>query len=130
MQNASVSDKKWIPEIMYEEDQHGVSQALPFILVPKGEEMPKVIFIWENSETGEFEPDADGNESPIVDSELRQYARMDVLKNKLSLGDYDKVRVALGLEPMASATQKGQAITARAKMNAHVAQSTKKADAE
>ena len=33
----------WIPEIMYEESDEGLSSHIPFILVPKNEEMPKFI---------------------------------------------------------------------------------------
>lgn len=102
---------QWIPEIMYEEDTTGVSHSLPFILVPVGEEMPKFLLIWEHTNTGEVEPGPNGEELPIVDATLRQYAMMDTLKEKLSPEVYDKVRVALGLEPMKTATAKGQKIT-------------------
>lgn len=107
----------WVPEIMYEEDVNGVAQTLPFILVPDGEQMPTFLFIWEQTETGEFEPGPNGEEIPIVEADLRQYARMDVLKNKLSLTDYDKVRAALGLEPLSTATAKGRAISGQVRQN-------------
>ena len=35
-------NKNWIPEIMYEDDEHGMTSKLPFIMVPEKEEMPKV----------------------------------------------------------------------------------------
>lgn len=101
----------WIPEIMYEEDANGVSQSLPFIVVPAGEVMPAFLLLWEHRDTGEIEPGPNGEDLPIVDAELRQYASMDVLKTNLSPEDYDKVRVALGLEPLQSAARKGQKIT-------------------
>jgi len=103
----------WLPEIMYEEDPSGVSQSLPFILVPEGEDMPTFLLVWENSETGEIEPGPNGEEIPIVDAELRQYARMDILKKGLTPEVYDQVRIALGLEPLKTAAAKGRAITSR-----------------
>lgn len=103
----------WIPEIMYEEDVNGVSQTLPFILVPTNESMPRFLLIWEQRDTGEIEPGPNGEEIPIVEAELRQFARIDVLKDRLSAVDYDKVRAALGLEPLKAAARKGQAITDR-----------------
>lgn len=108
----------WVPEIMYEEDVRGVAQALPFILIPKDEVMPRFLLIWAHTDTGEIEPGPKGEEIPIVESELKQYAQMDVLKSKLSREDYDKVRTALGLESLSSATRKGQEITSKAVVNA------------
>jgi hypothetical protein len=102
---------KWIPEIMYEEDTSGMSQSLPFILVPPNETMPSFLLLWEHRDTGEIEPGPNGEDLPIVEAELRQYASMDVLKSNLSEEDYDKVRIALGLEPLQTAARKGQKIT-------------------
>jgi hypothetical protein len=98
---------------MYEEDLDGTSQQLPFILVPGDEEMPKFLLMWEHRDTGEIEPGPAGEEMPIVESTLRQYALMDVLKSKLTASEYDRVRQALGLEPLASASTKGKAISDR-----------------
>lgn len=105
--------RQWVPEIMYEEDLEGTSQQLPFILVPDTEEMPKFLFIWEHRDTGEIEPGPFGEEMPIVESTLRQYALMDTLKSKLTTDEYDRVRQALGLEPLATASSKGRAISER-----------------
>jgi len=103
--------KNWFPEIMYEEVADGQASKIPFIAVPKGEDMPKMLFIFENRETGEFEPGQNGEELPVVELDLRQYANMDVLKKNLSAEDYDKVRGALGLENMKTAMNKGKSIT-------------------
>lgn len=110
----STEYRTWVPEIMYEEDASGQSSLLPFILVPPDQEMPVFLLIWEHKDTGETEPGPDGEEISIVQPELRQYARMDVLKERLDPVDYDKVRAALGLEPLLEATQKGQEITDKA----------------
>ena len=107
----------WIPEIVYEETIDGVTSHIPFINVPKGEKMPAIVFLFESQETGEFEPDAEGNESPIVEITLHQYADMQILKQGLSDNEYDKVRAVLGLEPLAVATEKGKQINDRVNQN-------------
>ena len=109
--------KNWIPEICYEEDTDGMSSHIPFIHVPKGETMPGFIFIFESQETGEFEPGDDGNPLPIYNMDLHQYADMSTLKNNLDPETFDKVRLALGLEPLKEAAQKGQKITDKVRQN-------------
>lgn len=98
--------KNWYPEIMYEEDS-----KIPFVPVPKDEEMPGILFMFESRETGEHEPGLDGDPLPIVEMELYQYANMNVLKRKLSPGDYDIIREVLGLEPVSAAAPKGIELT-------------------
>lgn len=107
----------WIPEIVYEETADGVTSHIPFINVPEGEKMPAMVFLFESQETGEFEPDAEGNESPIVEITLHQYADMQFLKEGLSADEYDRVRAVLGLEPLAVATEKGKQINSRINQN-------------
>ena len=104
-----MSDKrKWVPEIMYEEyDEDSISGGLPFIQVPSDKEMPDIIFMFGSTETGEFEPDLEGNPQPIMEMELFQYANMHYLKESLDLDVYDQVRNVLGLEPLNVAKQKG-----------------------
>ena len=104
-----MSDKrKWVPEIMYEEyDEESISGGLPFIQVPAEKEMPDILFMFGSTETGEFEPDLDGEPQPIMEMELFQYANMHYLKEELDADTYDKVRVILGLEPLNIAREKG-----------------------
>jgi len=109
--------KNWIPEICYEEDAEGLSSHIPFIQVPVEEEMPKFLFIFESQETGEFEPGEDGNPLPIYNMDLHQYANMATLKNNLGSKIFDKVRLALGLEPLMTAVKKGQKISQKVKQN-------------
>jgi hypothetical protein len=92
------SKTNWIPEILYEEE-NGLTQQLPFIPVPHDEEMPKLLFIFESRETGEYEPDEFGNESPIVDLDLHQYVNMNLLKTLLDADALNLVRKSLGLQP-------------------------------
>ena len=101
----------WIPEIMYEEGADGLSGHLPFIMVPKEEEMPKLLFIFESRDTGEFEPGLDGEQVEIREMDLHQYANMKSLKEKLPLALYDQVRICLGLQPLQEAVVAGQKIT-------------------
>ncbi len=110
-------DSKWVPEIMYEETSEGGSTQLPFIMVPTEEQMPQLLYIFESRETGEFEPGLEGEDVPVVQWDLHQYADMAVLKEKLSHDDYDTVRVALGLEPLQLAASKGQEITQNIRKN-------------
>ena len=74
--------KQWIPEIMYEETQDdGLTSHIPFIPVPQDEEMPKLIYVFESRETGEFEPGPNGEDLPVTTMDLHQYADMNTLKN-------------------------------------------------
>ena len=107
----------WIPEIMYEDDEGGMTSKIPFIMVPKEEEMPKMLFMFESRETGEFEPDAEGEPLPIIEMELHQYADMAALKAGLTAELYDKVRLCLGLEPLNESIVKGIEITDKIRNN-------------
>ena len=105
------NDKRmWVPEIVYEEydeTDSGMTNGLPFIACPQDREMPGVLFFLGTHETGEFEPDAEGEPQPIVEVEVYQYACMKYLEDELSPKDYDKVRIVLGLEPKLEARVKG-----------------------
>jgi len=102
----------WVPEIYYEEsDDDGLTSHIPFISVPEDEKMPRMLFIFESRETGEFEPGPSGEELPVTEMTLHQYADMDVLKYKLDSESYDKVRAALGLQSLKDAVPAGQKIS-------------------
>jgi len=110
--------KQWVPEIMYEDSgDEGMTSHIPFVPVPESEQMPQILFIFESRETGEFEPGPEGEELPVTDFELHQYADMAILKEKLKPETFDTVRAALGLEPLASAAEKGRAITSKVREN-------------
>tara|TARA_B100000683_G_scaffold261584_1_gene287702 strand:+ start:575 stop:946 length:372 start_codon:yes stop_codon:yes gene_type:complete len=111
MSSGSQRSNRWIPEIMYEESEDGLTSNIPFIQVPTGEIMPGVLFIFESRDTGEFEPGPDGEELPVTDLELHQFCNMNTLKANLSVEEYDRVRAVLGLEPLKVASQKGTQIT-------------------
>ena len=73
--------------------------------------MPSVLFMFESRDTGEFEPGLEGEEVPVVELNLHQYANMSALKTGLTAEEYDRVRYVLGLDPMKSAVAAGQKIT-------------------
>lgn len=107
----------WVPEILYEETAEGSSSTLPFIMVPEDQVMPQLLYIFESKDTGKFEPNNEGDPVPVYEWDLHQYADMAVLKNRLEPHIYDKVRLALGLEKLADATEKGLAATERIRNN-------------
>lgn len=100
----------WYPEIVYESDENGVSSRFPFIHVPSSEEMPKLLYILESRETDESDVGPDGETHPVFQMDMHQYADMAILKNRLSPETFDAVRIALGLEPLAIAHEKGEKI--------------------
>ena len=104
-------NNNWVPEIMYEDDEHGMTSKIPFIMVPSNQEMPKILFMFESRETGEEEIGTDGEPLPIVEMDLHQYADMNFLKKYLDLETYDKVRSCLGLQPLMKAAESGKKIT-------------------
>jgi hypothetical protein len=116
MSNDKEPKTPWIPEVMYEEASEGISSHIPFIQVPLGEQMPKMLFIFESRDTGDFEPGLDGEELPVTQLDLHQYANMNQLKNSLSPIEYDNVRFALGLESLRTAAVKGSKITSNVRV--------------
>jgi len=102
---------EWFPEIVYEDEEAGQSSKIPFIMVPEDQEMPKLLFVFESRETGEIEPGSEGEDVPVVQWDLHQYADMVVLKEKLPIDVFDQVRQALGLEKFKNAAEKGKVIS-------------------
>lgn len=101
--------KQWVPEIFYESEGEG--SQIPFIHVPATEEMPKFLFIFESRETGEVEPGPKGEDLPVTEITLHQYADMEFLKKGLNQEEYDRVRSVLGLQPLKEAITAGTKIT-------------------
>lgn len=110
----------WVPEILYEESDEGMTSKIPFIQVPNNESMPGLLFVFESRETGEIEPGPEGEDLAVHDLELHQYANMSILKEKLSWVEYDNVRFALGLESLSTAAVKGAAITSNVRVALNV----------
>ena len=112
----SEENKKWIPEILYEEGDGSFTSHIPFVHVPENEEMPRMLFVFESRDTGEFEPGPEGEDLPVTEIDLHQYANMNYLKENLSSIEYDNVRFALGLEALRTAAVKGHNITANVRV--------------
>lgn len=108
MSKSDAAAGKWIPEIVYEEG----GSKIPYIHVPDGEADPGILFIFLSRQTGETEPGETGEEVPIIEMDLHQYADMATLKSRLPSHTYDQVRSVLGLLPLKEAVEKGRAITA------------------
>lgn len=100
-----MSNEMWIPEICYEEDNKGMTGGFPFIKVPKEKNMPASLFIFESRDIKEEED----NELE-VEINMHMYSNMSILKNRLDSETYDKVRLALGLESLDSASKSGKVI--------------------
>lgn len=94
-------NQRWIPEIFYEETQEGLTKGLPFVNIPKDKAMPSALFICEVRDA----------EDDMKDLAVHMFANMTVLKKELDEENYNLVRAALGLEDLATATEKGQKIT-------------------
>ncbi|HNC55835.1 MAG TPA: hypothetical protein PLP33_10360 [Leptospiraceae bacterium] len=103
--------RKTIPELLYQSDSKGkVINPIPYIETDKTDPMPVMLFVEEVYNTGEVEVGDDGNPSPIYEFEMHQFLNMRVLKDVLNSKQYDKVRVALGMETMQKAKEKGEKI--------------------
>jgi hypothetical protein len=107
----NVNRKVKIPIIMYEESRGGEkTNVIPYIEIGKDEEMPKVLFISEYKETGEFEADAEYGSAPIIDMLIHKYVDIDFLKLKVDAKTFDKIRISLGMAPLKQAQKDGQKI--------------------
>ena len=97
---------KWIPEIYYEENGEGVTRGLPFVKVPEDKSMPSALFMCEIRDIKEEEVEQE------VDLTVHMYANMSVLKERLDIETYNKVRrIGLGLEELDLAKEKGKQVT-------------------
>lgn len=106
-----MNKKAKIPVILYEETTPGQPvNPIPYIEVAKDDDMPKVLFVSEYKETGEFEPDAQFGSRPIVDMLIHKYVDLDFIKTKLDQKTFDKIRVALGMQPLKVAQKEGAKI--------------------
>lgn len=111
--------KPKLPVILYEEPKPGEpANPIPYVEVAQDDEMPKVLFVSEYKETGEFEVDPESGSVPIVDMLIHKYVDLDFLKLKVDEQTFDKIRVALGMAPLKQAQQQGQKILDKVYVNA------------
>lgn len=93
--------KPKIPILYYEEPKAGEpANPIPYIEIGLKEEMPKVLFISEYKETGEFDVDTGNGSQPIVDMLIHSFVSLSQLKKVLNAKQYDRVREALGMQPL------------------------------
>lgn len=110
--------KPKLPIILYEEPKpNEPANPIPYVEVGLDDEMPKILFISEYKETGEFEPTAEGS-AAIIDMYIHKYVDLEHLKEVLDPKTNDKVRVALGMKPLLAAQKKGQKIMNKVMKNA------------
>lgn len=115
------NQKPKIPILYYEEPAPGEpANPIPYIEVGLDEDMPKVLFISEYKETGEFEVDTGQGSMPIVDMLIHKYVDLDHLQKVLKPKTFDKVRVALGMKPLKEAQQAGKAVMDKVLQNAEL----------
>ena len=101
-------EKLKFPIIFYEDadDDENVI-PIPYIPMEKDDEWPFILFIQEYRDTGEIEPDEEGNPQAICDVYMHKYIDMEHLKDKLDPETNDVVRVALGMKPLKEAQKAG-----------------------
>jgi hypothetical protein len=117
----TMTAKPKIPIIYYEEPKPGDPvNPIPYIEIGLKEDMPKVLFISEYKETGEFDVDTGQGSMPIVDMIIHKFVDLEHLKSVLKPKQYDKVRVALGMEPLKQAQKAGKPILEQIKKNAEL----------
>lgn len=98
-----------IPILYYEEPNPGEpANPIPYIEVEINDEMPKVLFISEYKETGEFEVDTGMGSQPIWDMLIHKYVDLDHLQKLLKPKLFDKIRTALGMKPLKEAQKAGK----------------------
>ena len=101
----------WIPEIFYEESPEGITGGLPFVKVPEDKSMPSGLFICETRDISN--EDSEQNAEVIV----HMFSNMTLLKQNLDEETYDKVRLALGLQPLKTAIEEGEKINKNINQN-------------
>jgi len=115
---ARENEKYEVPQILYDVDDQGnpVSQ-IPYIEIQENKKMPPVLFIFEYKHTGETEPGPKGESVSIVDQIPHKYVDLELLKEKLPPELNDAVRVAIGMEPLKKAQEKGKQILDKVNKN-------------
>jgi hypothetical protein len=85
--------------------------------LPKGYDAPSVLFVFSNKETDEKDVNEAGEEVPVVEVELMQYANINLLRDNLPVSTYNEIRQALGLKSLEEALSAGKKITDTVRKN-------------
>lgn len=100
-----------IPELAYQTGPDGkVLSPIPYIETKANDPMPVMLFVEEAFDTGEMEVGDRGAPEPIFEFEIHQYLNMKAVKEVLTKGEYERVRVALGMDKTEEAKKKGEEI--------------------
>ena len=108
----------FIPEILYEAPNYPGEKVspIPYMVIPKGKDMPGGLFFMEYRQTGEYEVGDSGKPEEIMDGpHPHMYVQFKHLERVL-LDTFpeidmptavDKIRVGLGLKPLQKARKEG-----------------------
>jgi hypothetical protein len=107
-----IKKRRELPEILYEAPSYPGEETspIPYIECDKENEMPCSLFLFEYFDTGEVEIDENGKPAKIIEQIPHHYIDMNLLKKVLTPEELDRVRVALGMKPLAIAQSEGKAI--------------------
>jgi len=108
----------FIPEILYESPSYPGEKVspIPYMVIPKDKDMPVGLFLMRYTQTGEYEVGDSGKPEEIMDGPhphmFVDFKHLEeVLKDtfpNLHMGDaIDKIRIGLGLKPLAKARKDG-----------------------
>ena len=114
----------FIPEILYESPNYPGEKVspIPYMVIPKDKDMPGGLFFMEYRQTGEYEVGDSGKPEEIMDGpHPHMYVDFKHLE-KVLLDSFpeldmptaiDKIRVGLGLKPLAKARKEGNELIDR-----------------
>ena len=122
------------PEILYESPSYPGEKVspIPYVVIPKDKDMPVGLFIMRYTQTGDFEVGDSGKPEEIMDGPhphmFIDFKHLEEVLHEtfpnLHMGDaVDKIRVGLGMKPLAKARKEGNELLDRvvAKANENAA---------
>ena len=113
-----------IPEILYESPSYPGEKVspIPYVVIPKDKDMPVGLFLMRYTQTGEFEVGDNGKPEEIMDGPhphmFVDFKHLEEVLHEtfpnLHMGDaVDKIRVGLGMKPLAKARKDGNELLDR-----------------
>ncbi len=114
----------FIPEILYESPSYPGEKVspIPYMVIPKDKDMPVGLFLMRYTQTGEYEVGDSGKPEEIMDGPhphmFVDFKHVEAVLHEsfpnLHMGDaVDKIRVGLGLKPLAKARKDGNDLLER-----------------
>ena len=114
----------FIPEVLYEAPNYPGEKVspIPYMVIPKGKDMPIGLFLMEYRQTGEQEVGDSGKPEEIMDGpHPHMYIDFKHLENVLveqfpqldMAAAIDKIRIGLGLKPLVKARKDGNDLIER-----------------